>query len=228
MSTIYEDVATLQEQMTSVQGRMSTIETKLTGIVTTRELLANEDLNTLGVGTYIIPNTAVSESLLNKPINANTATGFINVVAGGNSGQLMMYYFPCAKEGASYWQRSYYAGSWGTWNEINVFDSGWIDLPLSGDVVAFNDEQKPRYRRIGKEVFLTGVVKNISSFNTVIATLPVNYRPSKKIIFATPSTATKFSRISILTTGVITYEQSNDDIIGSGNWHSVACTFNVD
>lgn len=214
------DVAILKEQMTTVQNQMTTQIVQI--------LAENTDLNTLGVGNYIIPTTAVSASLVNKPVNANTATGYIRVVEGGNSGQLMMYYFPCAKEGASYWQRSYYAESWGDWNEINVFDSGWIDMVLSGDVIAFNEEQKPRYRRIGKVVYITGVVKNISAFNAVIATLPANYRPSKKIIIAIPSTATKFSRISILTTGVITYEQSSDDIVGTGNWHSIACSFVVD
>jgi hypothetical protein len=213
MANIYEDVEALQLAVAALQ---------------TKEIAENTDLNTLTVGRYIIPDTATSTTLLNKPSNANSATGYIDVVAGGNSGQLMQYYRPCAKEGASYWQRAYYSGSWGDWHEINVFDSGWIDLTLTGDVIAFNEEQKPRYRRIGKEVFITGVVKNISEFNTVIATIPVNYRPSKKIIIAVPSTATKFSRISIQTTGVITYEQSSDNIVGTGNWHSIACSYNVD
>lgn len=228
---IYEDVATLQEQVALLQTQMSNAESNILNIQTNiAPIILGEgaDLHSLDIGRYIIPNSTVSGSLLNKPTNANTATGFIDVVAGGSAGQKMMYYYPCAKEGASYWQCSYYAESWGDWHEINVFDSGWIDLPLTGSVVAFNDEQKPRYRRIGKEVFLSGVVKNISAFNTVITTLPLNYRPSKKLIIAVPSTATKFSRISIQTNGVMTYEQSNDDIVGTTNWHSIACNFNVD
>lgn len=227
LQTIYDDVAALTERVTALEGQLVAVQTQLSGIGVV-ELTSGTDLNTLGVGKYIIPSTSVSASLLNKPANANTATGFINVVEGGNAGQLIMYYFPCAKEGASYWQRSYYEASWGGWNEVNVFDSGWLDLTLTGNVMPFNEEQKPRYRRIGKEVFLSGVVKNISAFNTVITTLPANYRPSKKVIFAIPSTATKFSRISIQTNGVMTYEQSSDDIVGSNNWHSIACSFNID
>lgn len=227
LQTIYDDVAALTERVAALENAMGGVQAQL-GTIGVMTLTEGTNLNTLGIGKYIIPDTSTSNSLLNKPANANSATGFINVVAGGSAGQLMMYYFPCAKEGGSYWQRSYYASSWGDWNEINVFDSGWIDLTLTGAVIPFNEEQKPRYRRIGKEVFLSGVVKNISAFNTVITTLPANYRPSKKVIFATPSTATKFSRISIQTNGVMTYEQSSDDIVGSNNWHSIACSFNVD
>lgn len=232
---IYEDVALLQAQVAQLQSEMITAQTGITSLsnvvgqisIEATELTASTDLDTLGVGTYVIPSTSISATLLNKP-TANTATGYIIVLSGGSAGQLIMYYVPCAKEGASYYQRAYYESSWGTWKDVNVFDSGWLDLPLSGSVIAFNEEQKPRYRRIGKEVFISGVVKNISAFNTVIATLPVNYRPSKKIIIVIPSTATKFSRISIQTDGVMMYEQSSDDIVGAGNWHSIACNYNVD
>lgn len=235
IQAIYEDVEILKAQVAELQTQMGTANTNIANLSVAlgqlntgaTELTADTDLDTLGEGTYVIPSTSVSATLLNKP-TTNTATGHIIVLKGGSAGQLIMYYIPCAKEGASYYQRAYYESSWGTWKEVNVFDSGWIDLPLSSEVVAFNEEQKPRYRRIGKEVFISGVVKNISAFNTVIATLPVNYRPSKKVIFAVPSTATKFSRISIQTNGVMTYEQSNDDIVGTGNWHSVACNYNVD
>lgn len=218
--SLYDDVAALQTQMAEAQTAIAALQATA--------LTEGADLNTLGAGRYYVPNTTIAASLINKPAAANTATAYIEVLEGGNSGQLIMYYRPCAKEGASYYQRSFYSGSWGDWHDVNEFDSGWLDLPLSGDVIAFNDEQKPRYRRIGKEVFISGVVKNISAFNTIIATIPVNFRPSKKIIIAVPSTATKFSRISINTNGNIIYEQSNDDIVGVGNWHSVACNFNVE
>jgi hypothetical protein len=219
MATIYEQIETLTQEV-------ETLKTQISGM-SAKALTSGADLNALGVGNYYIPNTATATSLLNKPANANAATGYIEVVEGGNSGQLMQYYRPCAKEGASYWQRSYYEGAWGDWNEINVFDSGWLDLTLSGNVIAFNDEQKPRYRRIGKEVFISGVVKNISANETLIATIPVNYRPSKKVIIAVPSTGTKFSRISINTNGAMYYEQSSDNTIAAGNWVSVSCNYNV-
>lgn len=219
-------MATIYEQVEALQTAVEALQTQVAGMGA-KALESGADLNALGVGKYYIPNTVTAASLLNKPANANTATGYVEVVEGGNSGQLMQYYRPCAKEGASYWQRSYYESSWGAWHEINVFDSGWLDLTLSGNVIAFNEEQKPRYRRIGKEVFISGVVKNISANETLIATLPVNYRPSKKVIVAEPSTGTKFSRVSINTNGAMYFEQSSDNIIAAGNWVSIACNYNV-
>ena len=240
LGTIYEDVANLQErvtaletQMTSVQAGMGDLSSDILGLedditaLNPQILAENVDLNNLGVGSYIIPSASVCATLLNKPIS-NNATGFIKVVSGGSAGQLMMYYFPCAKAGASYYQRAYYESAWGNWNDIDVFNSGWLDLTLNSGVNAFNEEQKPRYRRVGKEVFITGVIKNISANETAIATLPVNYRPSKKIIIAVPSTGERFSRISILTSGVITYEQIDNSTPVASYWHSLACNFNVD
>ena len=224
--SIYDDVAALQTQMTAAETAITALQSSIAPMVV-QTLAAGADLDALGVGKYILPDATVAASILNKPPTANTATTYIEVVEGGGAGQLMMYYHPCAKEGASYFQRSYYGGSWGDWNDINVFDSGWLDMTLSGSVIAFNEEQKPRYRRIGKEVFISGVVKNIEAVNTVIATLPANYRPSKKIIIAVPSTGTKFSRVSIQTNGVITFEQSSDNAIAASNWVSIACNFAI-
>ena len=226
MATIYEMVDALTERVGSLETQMTTVNTQIAGMGAT-VLAENTDLNTLGVGKYIIPSAAVCATLLNRP-DSSTATGFITVIEGGTAGQLIMYYNVCAKAGASYYERCFYEGSWGSWQDIDVYDSGWVDIELTGDVIAFNDEQKPRCRRVGKQVFLTGVVKNISAFDTVIATLPTIYRPSKKVIVAVPSTGVKYSRVSIQTNGVVTYEQSNDNTVAASNWHSIACSYNVD
>ena len=218
MSNIYDDVELLQQEVETLKTQMSALS---------RVALAEgTDILALDVGHYTIPTTSICATLVNRP-TTNTSTADIDVVPGGADGQKMIYYRPCAKEGASYWQAAYYADSWGPWHEINVFDSGWFDLPLSANAIAFNEEQKPRYRRIGKEVFLTGVIKGVSANETLVATLPVNYRPSKKIIIAIPSTGTKFSRISVHTNGNIYYEQSNDNTANATHWHSIACSFVV-
>lgn len=226
LGTIYEDVAELQERVAQLESLTAQMQTEISALQT-QTLGESSDLNALGVGTYLIPSAAICATLSNKPISSN-ATGFVKVTEGGSAGQLLMYYVPCSKEGASYYQRAYYESAWGDWHDVDVFDSGWIDMALSGSVVAFNEEQKPRYRRIGKEVFISGVVKNISANDTVIATLPANYRPSKKIIFAAPATGTNFSRISIMATGTITFEQISGNTPAASYWHSVACSFNVD
>lgn len=68
-----------------------------------------------------------------------------------------------------------------------VNDSGWIDLPLVGDVQEYNTELKPKYRKIGNEVFLSGVVKNITAANTILATLPEGFRPVRQSYFVAGS-----------------------------------------
>lgn len=68
-------------------------------------------------------------------------------------------------------------------NNLAPSDSGWIVLPLAGDVQAYSDDLTPKYRKIGKEVFLTGVVKNITQANTVLAQLPTGFRPIRQTYF---------------------------------------------
>lgn len=107
-------------------------------------------------------------------------------------------------------------------------DTGWVDLPLSEGILAYNDEQTPRCRKIGNIVFLSGVFKGVVANNTPVGTLPEGFRPSKKIMFAVPSVAQCMSRISITTNGVITHERATNEPLVATNWHSIACTFNVD
>ena len=79
------------------------------------ELPANTDLNTvLDEGYYCIPNTAISASILNKPIT-NTSTAAIKVLKGGNSDQKVQIYYRGEKASAEIWERHYYTSSWGEW-----------------------------------------------------------------------------------------------------------------
>ena len=170
----------------------------------------------------------MSSTLLNKPEGIGNPTGIIKVVSGGTDGQKTIYFMPCVKTNPSYYHAAFYQNSWGPWNCIDLIDSGWIDLPLDTGISAYSEAQKPRYRRVGKEVFLSGVFKGITESNTNIATLPNGYRPSKKIIVAVGSVGQIISRISIDVDGVISYNRSTIEPIVAENYHSVACTFNVD
>lgn len=107
-------------------------------------------------------------------------------------------------------------------------DTGWIDLPLSNGITAYSEEQRPRYRRIGKEVFLSGVVKGVTANNTPVGTLPEGFRPSKKIIYCTPSISQCMSRIGISSAGVITHERATVEPLTASNWHSIAYNFTID
>lgn len=233
LGTIYEDIADLQTRVTALENLTSVQQTTINAMQTVIngmgavELEENVDLNVLGVGDYIIPSNTVCATLLNKPIASN-ATGFIKVIEGGAAGQLMQYYFPCNKDDASYYQRAYYQGAWGSWHDINVFNSDWIDLSLATGISAYSEAQKPRYCRIGNIVFLSGVFTGVTASNTVVATLPVKYRPSKKVIIACASVGQIFSRLTIDTNGIITYNRSTIEPVIAENYHSIACSFYVE
>ena len=231
LGTIYEDVAALQEQVAQLQVEMVAAQETITAlqgqVVSTVALTSNTDLNSLGVGKYYIPNATVCGTLLNKPVTSN-ATGYVEVIEGGADGQLNMYYIPCMKDTPTYYHRAFYQGSWGNWNTVNLVDSGWIDLTLVNGAEAYSEAQKPRYRRVGKEVFIAGVFKGVTASNTTIATLPSGYRPSKKVLFAVAAVGQIISRISIDTDGTIAYNRSTYEPIIAENYHSIACTFNVD
>ena len=112
--------------------------------------------------------------------------------------------------------------------QTKLFDSGWGNLPLAEGITAYNEEQTPRYRRIGNEVFLSGVFKGVTVNNTVVGVLPEGFRPNKKIMFTTPSISQCMSRISITADGVITHERATVEPLVMSNWHSIACNFTID
>lgn len=216
MANIYDDVEVLQ-------GKVAALETQLTSVAP-QILVENVDLDTLAVGRYVIPNSEISATLLNKPITANW-TGIVEVIPCGDSGQLIMRYCPVSKDFESYYQRAYYSGSWGDWKIVSLKFTDWTDLPLADGISAYNEAQKPRYMRTNKTVFLSGVFTGITGTDTLIGTLPSGFRPSKRVILPIASVGQCISKISIDTDGTITYNRSTIEPIIAVNWHSIACCF---
>lgn len=107
-------------------------------------------------------------------------------------------------------------------------DSGWLDLPLSEGITPYSEDQKPRYRKIGKDVFLSGVYRGATDKDIVIATLPEGFRPSKRVIFAEASVGIMLSKISIHTDGKIYLNRTTVEPVVDVNWHSIACNFSTD
>lgn len=72
-----------------------------------------------------------------------------------------------------------------SWEQVAGADSGWIDLPLNSDVASYDSATtKPKYRKIGKQVFLKGVVyltfDSTYPMTTYFATLPEGFRPGSR------------------------------------------------
>lgn len=68
------------------------------------------------------------------------------------------------------------------------YDSGWVDLPLRAGYVFAGEV--PRYRRIGRQVFVRGRVARengtvfAANSQQTVADLPPGFRPNPLIIFA--------------------------------------------
>lgn len=216
MANIYDDVELLQQQVATLQTQIATLQTQV--------LVENVDLNTLSVGRYVIPNSEVSATLLNKP-TTNTWTGFIDVLPAGSDGQLIQRYCPVSKDFESYYQRAYYSGSWGNWKTVSLKHTDWTDLPLATGITAYSEAQKPRYMRSNKTIFLSGVFTGITGTDTLVGTLPSGFRPSKRVILPIASVGQCISKISIDTDGTIVYNRSTIEPITAVNWHSIACCF---
>lgn len=211
--------------MTEAQAAITALQTAVAALNVTT-LTEGADLHELPDGDYLIPNATVSATILNKP-TTSTHTARVKVLTMGDSGQKTIYYIPCSKTNNCYYVQAYYSGGWGDWITTALTDSGWLDLPLSTGITAYSDAQKPRYRKIGNEVFLSGVYRGVTGENVTIATLPSGYRPSKKIIIACASVGQIFSKVSIETNGEIILNRASIEPLISENWHSIACSFTV-
>jgi hypothetical protein len=114
--SIYDDVLALQQEMEQAKADISAMQPL--------ELAENTDLNNLtAAGMYVIPTETISGTLANKPVTGS-ATGFIQVVAGGIDGQVTMFFHTCSKSYPLCYQRAYYQGTWGDWLKTDILDSG--------------------------------------------------------------------------------------------------------
>lgn len=113
-------------------------------------------------------------------------------------------------------------------------DTGWIDLTLASGVEAYNSGQTPKYRKIGKIVFIRGAVKNIQDRDTTIATLPVGFRPASISYPYVQNTSIRtgnfamFSRMIVGTDGRIRLEAISDGAAYGNKWFPITCSFVIE
>jgi hypothetical protein len=87
--------------------------------------------------------------------------------------------------------------------ETATADTGWITLTISAG--GWTVLQPVRYRKIGSVVYIDGELVGGTVGNTVIATLPAGFRPSKRITFLLLDwgTGTTDGRLQIADTGTL-------------------------
>ena len=125
-------------------------------------------------------------------------------------------------------------------DDITASNTEWVDIPLSGNVVAYASNAVPKCRSINGVVYLKGAVKGIVADNTIIGVLPAGYRPAVihnyMQLTSTQGTATgvasaNFSRIKVATNGQITMEAISTALTAtydSEHWFPINTSFPVD
>ena len=108
-----------------------------------------------------------------------------------------------------------------------VEDSGWNDLELLNGAIPFSNEQRPRYRKIGNQVFIKGVYKGLAQTGVTIGSLPAGFRPATKVIYVQSGTAYRIDRVDIDTNGDIFYGASTS-APEVNSWHSLHTSFLID
>lgn len=174
-------------------------------------------------------------STLNKPADFQGSAGFLIVLKKQwtenvhNNASFVQYWIGYRGEFATFERKR----SGVTNNEFTEWvkveeDSGWKDLPLTENFEAYSTEQKPIYRKIGKQVQICGAVKpkvEIAS-NARIAILPEGFRPKMGVNSVSQASGVNRCSINVQATGTMNVERygtTTNTSIPVGTW----LTFNI-
>ena len=104
-------------------------------------------------------------------------------------------------------------------NTVTPTDSGWITPTLNSGFTGYSSPYGTiKYRKIGNIVNIQGIT-NEAVANSVVFTLPVGFRPERRLVLATPN-ANSLGRLDIDQNGDV-----RQDAIASSSWFSLNCTF---
>ncbi len=112
-------------------------------------------------------------------------------------------------------------------------DSGWQTLTLGSGVTEYNQANCPvRCRKIGKQVYVEGLISNTVALNVTIATIPDGFRPSKNQIVVTPvskKTTGRYATLIFFTTGEIKIDAiSTSESLVSSDYVSLKTSYLID
>lgn len=195
--------------------------------IKTGDTLNYVDLNTLIDKVYI----GYGHNLTNAPYGS---AGYIVSIPNPNNSnftkQFYMYY-----QSNTIYTRYYLNGTWSNWEEIND-DTGWVTLPLLGNVQVYATGSNPQYRKIGNVVYLRGAVKNVLADDTNVCQLPEGFRPVGMAHSYVQNTSyansgANMSRIQIGTNGIVTIQKITTGLgatYGADKWFPLNTSFIVD
>ena len=199
-------------------------------------LKANQDLNSLlDTGYYIIGNTNVSATILNKPRGTLTESALVEVIAMGDDVQKLQRYSLCDKDDQYIWQRIYYSDTWGSWMLIGGC-SGWKNLSMESTFSAYSSTTHPRYRVSGNLVTVSGAVSPKTAFmsslvRTVFARgIPEAFRPDVAHSFICQGSDLNRWNLGVETDGTLTmsrYGKTENETVPTTAWLIFHCTYSI-
>lgn len=169
--SIYDDVAQLQTAVENLENLVA----QGGFLKSASEDLNNKDLNSC-IGKIII---GYGNNCVNRPTSTN---GYFVNIPHDNKPELYGKQFWITRATNDIYIRNLENGTFGEWVAVRV-DSGWMDLPLADGISSYSSAQSPQYRKINNTVYIRGAVKGIKTDKTIIATLPVGFRPTKVVSF---------------------------------------------
>lgn len=169
--SIYDDVAQLQTAVENLENLIA----QGGFLKSASEDLNNKDLNSC-IGKIII---GYGNNCVNRPTSTN---GYFVNIPHDNKPDLYGKQFWITRATNEIYMRNLENGTFGEWVAVRV-DSGWMDLPLADGISSYSSAQSPQYRKINNTVYIRGAVKGIKTDKTIIATLPVGFRPTKVVSF---------------------------------------------
>ena len=170
----------------------------------------------------------------------------MQVIEGDNTVRTLTY---SSKDGTYYYfDYTTYVGGLHTFSiensEISLMvedDSDWVNLDFDGitDFTYYNDTSyNPEARKIGKQVYIRGAIKNNGSLTStnaglVMARLPDGFAPSKNIYTLQQGTNAFRYMLIITTSGELrvaryTNNTTTNGTISANSWLGIYCNFAID
>lgn len=201
-------------------------------------LVASQNLDSLlDPGYYIVGNTAVSGTIINKPPMTGTETALVEVIALGDGIQKLQRFTICDKDDQYIWQRLYYSNAWGTWMLI-AGCSGWKNLTLDSAFSLYGGtaSNQPKYRLNGNIVTVKGVVSPKAEYTSsttkvpIASGLPEYLRPDYALAFMCQGSGLNRWTCNIETNGTITisrYGITENASVTTTAWLIFNCTYSI-
>ena len=199
-------------------------------------IAGSQDLNALTMpGYYIVGNTAISATVLNKPPMTTTETALVEVMPMGDGLQRLQRYYVCDKDDQYIWQRLYYSGTWGDWMLVGGC-SGWKNLTIDSAFAAYSSNTAPRYRVNGNLVTVMGAMSPKTAYTasadkvTMASGIPEALRPSTPLAFICQGSGMNRWCCGIETNGTVTvsrYGITEYSSVPTSAWLIFNCTYSI-